>query len=95
LQNEFAKICPFWLFMSFDVPTEPLKGFMFQMKGGKWDFVDIKSIMQTEILFCSVYPSSRIITIEARKIKLQPTKIVERRKPNVCRRLWLPSIIHG
>jgi len=45
LQNEFAKIYPFWLFMSLDVPTEPLKGFMFQMKGCKWDFVDIKSIM--------------------------------------------------
>ena len=32
LQKELAKICAPWLFMSLDVPTKPLKGFMFQMK---------------------------------------------------------------
>ena len=68
LQKELEKIHPFWLFTSLDVPMEPLKGVMFQMKGCKWDFIDIKSVMQTEILFCPINPSSWIITIEARKI---------------------------
>ena len=35
LQKELEKICPFWHFMSLDVPMKPLKGFMFQMKGSK------------------------------------------------------------
>ena len=73
--------------MSLDVPTEPLKGFMFQMKGCRWYFVDIKSGMQTEILFCLVYPFSRIITIEVRKIKLRPMKISGRRELSVYRLL--------
>ena len=68
LQKELAKIKPFWLFMSLDVTTIPLKSFMFQMKGGKWNLVDIKSIMKAEILFCMIDPSSWISTIEARKI---------------------------
>ena len=68
MQKELKKIRPFWLFMSLDVPMIPLKSFLFQMKGGKWNFVDIKSIMKTEILFYTIDPSSRISTIEARKI---------------------------
>ena len=63
--------------MSLDVPTEPLKGFMFQMKGCEWDFIDIKSVMQTKILFYPVNPSSRIITIEARKIQLRPMEVAK------------------
>jgi len=81
--------------MSLDVLMEPLKGFMFQIKGCKGDFVDLKSIMQTKILFRLVYPSNWIITIKGRKIKLRPTKIVGRREPSVCRSVWLPSIVHG
>ena len=95
LQKELEKIYPVWLFMSLDLLTEPLKGFMFQMKGCKQEFVDIKSVMQTKILFCHVYPSNHIITIEARKIKFRPTKIVGRREPNFCRRLQLSSIVHA
>ena len=95
MQKELEKICPLGFFMILGVPTKPLKGFMFQMKGCKWDFVDIKHVMQTEILFFLVYPSSRTITIEVRKIKPRPTKIAGRREPYVCRRLRLSSIAHG
>ena len=31
MQKELGKICPIWLCMSLDVPTEPLKCFMLQM----------------------------------------------------------------
>ena len=81
--------------MRLDVPTEPLKGFMFQTKGMKWDFVDIKSVMQTKIFVYPVYPSNRIITIEASKIKFRTTKIARKREPSVYIRLWLSSIFHG
>ena len=81
--------------MSPDVPTQPLKGFMLQIKACKWDFVDIKSVMEAEILFDPVYPSIQIITIEAKKIKLRTMKIYGRRELNVCRRLQMPSIVHG
>ena len=81
--------------MSLDVPTEPLKGFMFQTKGCKWDFIDIKSVMQIEILFCPVNSSSQIITIEARKIKLRPTKVAIGRESSVCRRIMPSLFVHG
>ena len=90
-----AKICPMWFFMILDVPTKPLKGFMLQMKGSKWEFIDIKSVIQTEILVCPVYPSNQTITIEARKIKLRITKIVVRRETSVYRRLELSFIVHS
>ena len=63
--------------MILDVPTEPLKCFMFQMKGCKGDFIEIKSVMQTEILFYPINPSSRIITIEARKIYLRAAVVAK------------------
>ena len=81
--------------MSLDVPTKPLKCFMFQMKGCKGEFIDIKSVMQNEILFCPINPSSRIITIEARKIQLRPAKVARRRETSVCRRLRLATVVHG
>ena len=79
MQKELAKICPLWFFMILDVPTEPLKGFAFQMKGGKWDFGDIKSVVHIKVLFYLVYPSSWIITIEAKEINIRPTKVARRR----------------
>ena len=45
LQEELGKFCPVCLSMSLDLPIDPLKCFMFQMKGCKWDFIDIKSVM--------------------------------------------------
>ena len=95
MQKELEKICPFWLSMSLDVPTKPLKGFMFQMKGCKWDFIDIKNVMQTEILFYPVNPTSQIITIEARKIQVRPTKVARGREASVYRRLRLSAVVHG
>ena len=74
LQKELTKIYPLWLFMILDVPTEPLKGFTFQMKGCKWDFGDIKSVMHIKLLFFLVYSSSWIIIVEVREINLWPTK---------------------
>ena len=68
LQEELGKFCPVCPGMSLDVPTKPLKCFMFQMKRSKGDFIEIKSVMQTEILFCPINPSNQIITIEERKI---------------------------
>ena len=95
LQEKLGKFCPVRLRMSLDVPMEPLKCFMFQMKGCKGDFIEIKSVMQTEILFYPINPSSRIITIEARKIQLWPMEVARGREPSVCRRLRLSSIVHG
>ena len=95
LQKDLVESCPLWCFVSLYVPMEPLKGFMFQMKGCEWDFIDIKYVMQTKILFFPVNPSSWIITIKVRKIKIWPSKIVGRREPNVCRRIWMLSIVHG
>ena len=95
MQKELEKIFPLWCFMILDVPTKPLKGFMFQMKGCKWDFIDIKSVMQTEILFGPENPFSRIITIEKRKIKLRPTKVAKGIGPSAWRRPKLLAVVHG
>ena len=51
--------------------------------------------MHIKVLFFLVYPSSWIITIEAREINLWPMKVVGRRELGVCRRLKLLSVAHG
>ena len=68
---------------------------MFQMKWCKWDFGDIKSVIHIKVLFFLMYPSSWIITIEAREINIRPTKVIGRRELSVYRRLRLLSVFHG
>ena len=77
LQEELGKICPVWLGMSVDVPTEPLKCFMFQIKGCKWEFIDIKSVMQTEILFYPINHPVGSSPLKRGKSSLGPWKLLD------------------
>ena len=54
---------------------------MFRMKGCKWDFIDIKIVMQSDILFFPVNPSSWIITLKRGKSSFGPRKFLEEENP--------------
>ena len=72
---------------------EPLNGiFMFQIKGCKWDFVDIKSVMHTEILFCMYIHLVGSSPLKQGKSRFEQQKILEEENPVSAEEFGFPLL---